>query len=101
MKSVGRHLAREEIEAGLDTVRLCVSASVVRSSKWPISPTPAASKLVERFGLDAMKFVNSPIGRALHLRGTNARVVLPGTVRAGDRVTILRRGAGAAAQQPA
>jgi MOSC domain-containing protein YiiM len=33
-----------------------------------------------------MKFVNSPVGRELNLRGINARVVQPGTVRVGDRV---------------
>ena len=39
---------------------------------------------VERFGLDALKFVNSKIGKQLHLRGINAKVVQPGTVRRGD-----------------
>ena len=37
-------------------------------------------------GLDAMKFVNSPLGRQLQLRGINARVVQPGRIRAGERV---------------
>jgi MOSC domain-containing protein YiiM len=32
-----------------------------------------------------MKFVNSPMGRSLCLRGINARVVRNGTVRVGDR----------------
>jgi MOSC domain-containing protein YiiM len=36
-----------------------------------------------------MKFVNSPVGRSLRLRGLNARVVQPGTVRAGDVVRTL------------
>lgn len=38
------------------------------------------------FGLDAMKFVNSPLGRQLHLRGINARVVHPGVIRVHDMV---------------
>jgi hypothetical protein len=46
-------------------------------------------KFVQRFGVDAQKFVNSPVGRALRLRGVNARVVVAGTVRAGDHVIRL------------
>ena len=48
------------------------------------------AKFVDRFGRDAMRFVNSPQGRALRLRGLNARVVVPGTVRRGDRVRKVR-----------
>jgi hypothetical protein len=44
---------------------------------------------VERFGLDAMKFVNSPIGKQLHLRGVNAKVVQGGVIRVGDAVRRL------------
>jgi MOSC domain-containing protein YiiM len=47
-------------------------------------PHTGCAKFVSRFGLDAMKFVNSPVGRALQLRGINARVVQSGTVRVGD-----------------
>ena len=39
-------------------------------------------KFVERYGIDAMKFVNS--NRELHLRGICAKVVTPGTIRVGD-----------------
>jgi MOSC domain-containing protein YiiM len=49
-------------------------------------PHTGCGKFVSRFGLDAMKFVNSPVGRELNLRGINARVVRPGTIRVGDRV---------------
>lgn len=53
-----------------------------------VTPQPhtGCGKFVERFGVDAMKFVNSPEGRALNLRGINARVVRPGTVKVGDIV---------------
>src|SRR5690349_5450355 len=47
-------------------------------------PHTGCGKFVERFGVDAMVFVNSPAGRSLRLRGLNARIVQPGTVRAGD-----------------
>ncbi|HEY2893262.1 MAG TPA: hypothetical protein VGJ16_03590 [Pirellulales bacterium] len=37
-----------------------------------------------RFGPDATRFVNSPEGKRLRLRGLNARVLQAGTVRVGD-----------------
>ena len=52
-------------------------------------PHTGCKKFTERFGLDAMVFVNSPEGRALNLRGINTRVVEAGTVRVGDAVTTL------------
>ena len=52
-------------------------------------PHTGCRKFVERFGADAMKFVNSSIGRELHLRGINARVLRPGIIRVGDVVTKL------------
>jgi hypothetical protein len=52
-------------------------------------PHNGCAKFTERFGLDAMRFVNSDEGKALRLRGANARVVEPGAVRAGDAVTVL------------
>lgn len=47
------------------------------------------AKFRDRFGGDAMRFVNSPTGRALRLRGLNAVVVTGGTVKLGDAVTGL------------
>ena len=49
-------------------------------------PHLGCGKFVKRFGVDAMKFVNSDVGRELNLRGINTRVVSPGTVRTGDRI---------------
>ena len=48
-------------------------------------PHTGCKKFVERFGLDAMHFVNSERGKQLRLRGVNATVVRGGTVRVGDR----------------
>ena len=45
------------------------------------------AKFVERFGAEAMSFVNSRVGRQLRLRGMNTRVLEPGIVRPGDVVT--------------
>lgn len=53
-------------------------------------PHTGCGKFIERFGVDAAKFVNSPIGRELHLRGINAKVVQAGTVRVNDVVSKVR-----------
>jgi len=47
-------------------------------------PHRGCKKFVERFGVDAMKFVNSEAGRKLRLRGINAKVVKPGRIVVGD-----------------
>jgi hypothetical protein len=40
-------------------------------------------------GLDALKFVNSPLGRTFHLRGINAKLIQPGLIRVGDLVKTV------------
>jgi MOSC domain-containing protein YiiM len=49
-------------------------------------PHTGCGKFVKRFGVDAMRFVNTPVGRELNLRGIYARIVTGGTVRAGDPI---------------
>ena len=53
-----------------------------------VSPAPhiGCAKFSARFGSDALKWTNSPIGRELRMRGMNAMVVRGGTVRVGDAV---------------
>lgn len=46
-------------------------------------------KFSQRFGTDAVRFVNSDLGKLLNLRGVNARVVKAGTVSRGDKVKKL------------
>ena len=48
------------------------------------------AKFAERFGRDAARFVNSPVGKELHLRGINAKVVQAGSVRRGATISCLR-----------
>jgi hypothetical protein len=50
-------------------------------------PHTGCRKFLARFGRDAVKFVNSPLGKQLHLRGINAKVIQPGVIRLGDIVT--------------
>jgi MOSC domain-containing protein YiiM len=49
-------------------------------------PHTGCGKFVRRFGVDAMRFVNTPLGRELNLRGIYARIVSEGTVRTGDPI---------------
>jgi hypothetical protein len=55
-------------------------------ARLEVTPPPhlGCQKFVARFGLDAMKFVNSPTGKGLHLRGLHARVIQAGIIRLGD-----------------
>src|SRR5580765_5728408 len=66
--------------------RLAIGSAVIEVTA---EPHTGCSKFVERFGLDAMKFVNASERRDLHLRGINARVVQQGAVRVGDAVSKL------------
>lgn len=61
--------------------RLAIGEAVLEVTAIPHT---GCKKFVARFGLEAMKFVNSPTGRSLNLRGINAKVVTPGTIRTGD-----------------
>ena len=49
-------------------------------------PHTGCRTFADRFGVDAVEFVNSAEGKELRLRGVNARVIKPGVVRVGDRV---------------
>ena len=46
-------------------------------------------KFAQRFGTDAVKFVNSDVGRKLRLRGIYARVVQAGAIHTGDLIEKL------------
>ena len=55
-------------------------------------PHTGCHKFVARFGVDAMKFVNSAIGKELCLRGINARVIKGGVVRVGETARKISKG---------
>lgn len=61
--------------------RLSIGSAVIEVTD---QPHRGCKKFAARFGQDALRFVNSEIGRALNLRGVNAKVVVGGVVRAGD-----------------
>lgn len=66
--------------------RLAVGGAVIEVTAVPHT---GCAKFTHRFGPDAMKFVNSPFGRALNLRGINAKVVQSGTILEGNVVRKL------------
>jgi hypothetical protein len=63
--------------------RLALGSAVIEVTDQPHT---GCKKFKARFGLDALKFVNSPLGRQLQLRGVNAKVAQPGMIRVGDSV---------------
>jgi MOSC domain-containing protein YiiM len=58
----------------------------VGETELAISETPhtGCAKFSGRFGSDAQRWINSPLGRDLRFRGLNARVVRGGVLRVGD-----------------
>ena len=61
--------------------RLAIGEAVIEISDQPHT---GCAKFSERFGSDALKFVNSRVGRELRLRGVNTKIVQPGLIRLGD-----------------
>jgi MOSC domain len=80
---VDMNLGVENLPPG---TRLALGYAILEVSD---EPHTGCKKFAMRFGTDATKFVNSREGKRLHLRGINARVVQPGTIRAGDVVKKL------------
>jgi hypothetical protein len=92
-----RALAGDQLYVDLDLsgaqlppgTRLELGTAVIEISA---EPHRGCAKFRDRFGVDAARFVNSPAGVELNLRGVNAKVVQAGTVRVGD--CIRRTGVG-------
>ena len=94
---VRRQLAGDQLFVDLDLstanlppgTRLALGSAVVEVTD---QPHRGCAKFAARFGLDALRFVNSPVGKRLRLRGLNARVAVSGTVRPGDVIRKLPAG---------
>jgi len=71
-------LSKANLPAGS---RIAIGSAIIEVTE---PPHLGCQKFVARFGADAMKFVNSAVGRELCMRGVHARVVQGGVVRAGD-----------------
>jgi hypothetical protein len=89
------HLAGDQLYVDLDLseanlppgTRLAIGSAMIEVTAQPHT---GCAKFVERFGVDAMKFVNSSERKDLHLRGINARVVRSGVLRVGDVISKLQ-----------
>ena len=79
-------LSKENLPAGS---RIALGTAVLEVSPLPHT---GCHKFVSRFGVDAMKFVNSPIGKELCLRGINAKVIQGGVVKIGNTVRKISNG---------
>ncbi len=75
-------ISQDNLPAGS---RLGIGEGIIEVSR---EPHTGCQKFSQRFGVEALRFVNSEAGRKLRLRGFNARVVVPGTIRRGDPVHL-------------
>ena len=76
-------LSRENLPPG---TRLALGSALIEVTD---ELHAGCAKFTARFGKAAIRFVNSPNGRALRLRGMYARVVEPGAVRQGETIRRL------------
>lgn len=66
--------------------RLSIGSAILEVSA---DPHTGCQKFSSRFGVEALKFVNSPEGKRLHLRGINTKVLQAGTIKVDDVVRKL------------
>ncbi len=59
-------------------------APAICVARYGEAMTTHSDSRLKHFGQDALRFVNSPLGRQLHLRSVNAKVVQPGLIRVGE-----------------
>ena len=76
-------LSRENLPPG---TRLSLGSAVIEVTDQLHT---GCAKFTARFGRDAIRFVNTGVGRELRLRGMYARVIESGTVRPGDAIRKL------------
>jgi MOSC domain-containing protein len=87
-----RALSGDQLHVDLDIshdnlppgTRLAMGDAVIEITEQPHT---GCAKFAARFGKEALRFVNVGVGKELRLRGLNARVVVPGTIRRGDEIT--------------
>jgi hypothetical protein len=67
--------------------RLAIGTAILEITD---TPHTGCGLFAERFGPAAASFVNSPLGKPLHLRGIYAKVIQDGLVKTGDSVTKIQ-----------
>lgn len=89
-----RALAGDQLHVDLDLsetnlppgTRLVIGDAVIEITAQPHT---GCAKFAARFGKEALRFVNVGVGKEMRLRGINAKVVTPGTIRVGDSIRKL------------
>jgi len=87
-----RAMAGDQLHVDLDLsignlppgTQLAIGTAVVEVTDQPHT---GCAKFTKRFGHDARRVANGDVGSLLRLRGINAKVVVPGTITAGDTIT--------------
>lgn len=90
-----RVLAGDQLHVDLDVsvdnlpagTRLEIGSAVIEITDQPHT---GCAKFAARFGADALRFVNVGAGQELRMRGINAKVLQPGTIRRGDTISVVR-----------
>lgn len=86
-----RILAGDQLHVDLDLsesnvppwTKLAIGEAVIEVTDQPHT---GCAQFSQRFGVNTMRFTKTDEGSALHLRGINARVHTPGTIRPGDAI---------------
>jgi hypothetical protein len=78
-----------DLDLRVDTLpagsRLAIGDAVIEISA---KPHTGCEKFAARFGIDALAWISTPVGKAHRMRGLNARIVEGGTIAVGD---VIRR----------
>lgn len=77
---VDMDITMENLPAG---TQLSIGSAVIEISE---KPHTGCVKFADRYGKDALRFVSTPMGMDMRLRGVNTHVVQSGTICAGDTV---------------
>jgi hypothetical protein len=63
--------------------RIQVGSAILEISA---KPHTGCKKFSGRFGIEALEFISTPLGKALRMRGVNAKVIQAGKIQVGDVV---------------
>jgi MOSC domain-containing protein len=78
-----------DLDLRVDTLpagsRLAIGDAIIEISA---KPHTGCDKFAARFGIDALAWISTPLGKAHRMRGLNARIVEGGTIAVGD---VIRR----------
>lgn len=76
-----------DMDLGLDNLpphsRIQVGSAILEISA---KPHTGCKKFSGRFGIEALEFISTPLGKALRMRGVNAKVIQAGEIKVGDVV---------------